>query len=247
MKYVDKDRAISTSFAKGLAVLEAFDARAPHLSMAEIARRTGQDRATARRGTLTLEALGYLERKGRLFALSPKLLAMSGRFLQAKQILPHAQPILERCANELKCPVYLATYWDASVLILAKSASANSRYEVGMMIDPLHSALGHILLASLAEESLDDVLSNCLNDTTNTNDKDAVFHQLDQVRDQGFASVQASDQPTSCAVPVSGEAMLALSADLTNPTPTSAEVDLPVPTLQNCASALARLPSIRDF
>ena len=66
---------VSNSFAKGLRILEAFEGETALLSMADIARRTGQDRATARRGILTLEAMGFLRRHGRLFSLTPKVRA----------------------------------------------------------------------------------------------------------------------------------------------------------------------------
>ncbi|WP_241525608.1 helix-turn-helix domain-containing protein [Pseudophaeobacter leonis] len=42
----EQDRNISSSFAKGLSVLAVFDAETPSMTLAEIARRTGQDRAT---------------------------------------------------------------------------------------------------------------------------------------------------------------------------------------------------------
>ena len=48
MTAADQDRNISSSFAKGLAVLAVFDAETPSMTLAEIARRSGQDRATAR-------------------------------------------------------------------------------------------------------------------------------------------------------------------------------------------------------
>ena len=54
----NKDNA--STFAKGLAVLECFADGSTALTMAEIARRTGFDRATARRLCLTLESCSYV-------------------------------------------------------------------------------------------------------------------------------------------------------------------------------------------
>ena len=41
-----QDRNTAATFAKGMAVLAAFDGARPALTLAEIARLTGQDRAT---------------------------------------------------------------------------------------------------------------------------------------------------------------------------------------------------------
>lgn len=48
------DRDISLTFLKGMSVLRAFDEDQTHMSIADIARATGLDPATARRLVLTL-------------------------------------------------------------------------------------------------------------------------------------------------------------------------------------------------
>ena len=53
---VDHVRALE----RGLAVLRAFSPDHPSLTLAEVARRTGLTRATARRLLITLERLGYV-------------------------------------------------------------------------------------------------------------------------------------------------------------------------------------------
>ena len=59
------------SFAKGLAVIEAFGADNAAMSLSEVARRTGLTRAAARRLLLTPGELGYAETDGRRFTLRP--------------------------------------------------------------------------------------------------------------------------------------------------------------------------------
>ena len=51
---MDKDGDIMAGFAKGLQVIEAFDEDHDALSIADVGRLTGLDRATARRCLLTL-------------------------------------------------------------------------------------------------------------------------------------------------------------------------------------------------
>ena len=59
------------SLARGLAVIAAFDAEHPSMTLSEVARRTELSRAAARRFLLTLEHLGYVRSDGRDFALTP--------------------------------------------------------------------------------------------------------------------------------------------------------------------------------
>ena len=63
-----------SAFARGLAVIEAFDrARAP-LSLTEVAKRAGFDRAVARRMLLTLVELGYVTETQRHYQLTARVL-----------------------------------------------------------------------------------------------------------------------------------------------------------------------------
>lgn len=256
MKQVDKDRGISTSFAKGLAVLEAFDAQAPQLSMAEIARRTGQDRATARRGALTLEALGYLQRKGRLFALSPKLVALSGRFLQAKQIRAQVQPALDHCATDLKQPIYLVANLDDKALILARSATSctnsQAEWEVGSELDLFQAAFGRMLLAGFTENRLKELFTNTPPERrtdASVTDVKTLHDHIQQAQQQGFVTENGAQEAgtTTFAVPIASEAALVLGSSSAHPHLTATQVDLIREKLQNCATELARLSSIRDF
>jgi len=53
------------SLERGLAVLRAFSAEQPAMTLSEVARNTHLTRATARRLLLTFEALGYMRSDGR--------------------------------------------------------------------------------------------------------------------------------------------------------------------------------------
>ena len=70
-------------FAKGLKVIEAFGAASLRLSIADVSRRTGLDRATARRCLLTLAKLGYADYDGKFFALTPRILRLGHAYLSA--------------------------------------------------------------------------------------------------------------------------------------------------------------------
>ena len=58
----EKDRSSDfvEALAKGIAILESFDAAHPEMTLSEVARRVGLSPAAARRSLITLTALGYI-------------------------------------------------------------------------------------------------------------------------------------------------------------------------------------------
>src|SRR5262245_3405038 len=73
--------AFVEAFAKGLAVIVAFDGAKRSLSMAEVAERTHLSRAGARRLLYTLVQLGYARSDGNRFELTPKIIELGRAFL----------------------------------------------------------------------------------------------------------------------------------------------------------------------
>ena len=69
------------SLERGLAVIRAFGAEHPELTLSEVSRATGLTRAATRRFLLTLADLGYVRSDGRLFALTPRVLELGYAFL----------------------------------------------------------------------------------------------------------------------------------------------------------------------
>src|SRR5919199_598179 len=71
------------SLERGLAVIRAFSAERPQLTLSEVARATGLDRAAARRFLLTLADLGYVHSDGRSFMLAPRVLELGYAYLSS--------------------------------------------------------------------------------------------------------------------------------------------------------------------
>jgi IclR family pca regulon transcriptional regulator len=69
------------SLARGLAVIRSFNASAPRQTLTEVARRSGLDRAGARRVLLTLKTLGYVRQEGRAFLPMPSILHLGYSYL----------------------------------------------------------------------------------------------------------------------------------------------------------------------
>jgi len=74
-----QSRDFVQALANGLDVLRAFASPSDEKTMAEIAKSTGQTRASIRRAVLTFVELGYLERNGRHLRLTAKVNELSGK------------------------------------------------------------------------------------------------------------------------------------------------------------------------
>jgi len=188
-----QDRNISSSFAKGLAVLAVFDAASPSMSLAEIARRTGQDRATARRGALTLVQAGYLRQDGRMLSLTPRVLELAGGFLQANQFGLRVQPALDHHATKLGAEITLAMLDNDQVLLLAQSTVDHGPvtygFTAGARIPLIHTSLGRMLLACLPSGQAEELVKK---DPTPGHtdlsilDHSTIIERIDQARQDGL-------------------------------------------------------------
>ena len=89
------------SLARGLAVIEAFDRDHAALSLADVARRTGFTRATARRLLHTLVELGYASTDGKYFSLSAKVLNLGYSYMSSLGLIEIAQPVMADLAAEV--------------------------------------------------------------------------------------------------------------------------------------------------
>jgi len=93
------DREIMGGFLKGLSVIEAFDGDHESLTIADVAKLTDLDRATARRCLLTLVKLGYAETDGKRFVLTARVLRLGYAYLSATSLPRLIQPYLERLSE----------------------------------------------------------------------------------------------------------------------------------------------------
>jgi len=89
------------AFAKGLAVISAFNGEQRSLSMADVAERAELPRAGARRLLYTLVQLGYARCDEGRFELTPKIIELGRAFLSSAANLDFARPIVEALARVL--------------------------------------------------------------------------------------------------------------------------------------------------
>ena len=149
---------LSQTFAKGLAVLRAFDEAHSHLTLAEVARRAGLDRAAARRLVLTLMHLGYVRQQGRVFSLTPRVLILAGGFLRGHRFGIAVQPVLAAAAARVGEQVSLAMPDGEHAVYVAQAAPAGGLVSLGLTLGsrvPLdRTAIGQAMLAFMATPPL---------------------------------------------------------------------------------------------
>ena len=253
-----QDRNIASTFAKGMAVLAAFDGSASSLSLADISRVTGQDRAAARRGALTLEQLGYLKRSGRQFLLTPKVLALAGGFLRANRFGSDVQPVLNQHAAVLGSEIALAVRDQDRVLLIAQSTvlrgPVSFGFTPGSHLPLLHTSLGRMLLAC-EPEGLANGLAMSAPMPRHTEhalmDRQAIAATVQNARTDGFciSDSEFENGILGYAVPVNGPDQSAVVAGTTLPRGAAGGPgkDSVLQALQLCASELRQNSALQTL
>jgi IclR family pca regulon transcriptional regulator len=215
------DPNFMSSLARGLAVINAFQERKRHLTIAQISHRTEIPRAAVRRCLYTLMQLGYATTDGRTYSLLPKVLTLGHAYLSSTPLAVTAQPILDRLSEQLHEACNLATLEGEQVLYIARSAIPQRLISVdlsvGSRLPAYCTSMGRVLLAALDDDSLHDYLNHAdlqAKTSRTLHTPDALWECLQQVREQGWCLVdQELEQGLrSLAVPVYDSAGHVLAA-----------------------------------
>jgi len=146
------DHEIMGGFLKGLSVIVAFDRDHDSLTIAEVARLTGLDRATARRCLLTLVRLGYAETDGKRFKLTVRVLRLGYAYLSATSLPRLIQPYLERL-SETTGESCSASVLDGEEIVYIARASQRRVLSIGLSVGsrlPAYcTSMGRVLLGAL--------------------------------------------------------------------------------------------------
>ncbi|GAA1660105.1 IclR family transcriptional regulator C-terminal domain-containing protein [Nonomuraea maheshkhaliensis] len=183
------------SLARGLAVIRAFSAAEPELTLSQVARATGLSRAAARRFLLTLTDLGYVRSDGRLFALTPRVLELGYAYLSSLSLPEVADPHLERLAAEVGESASVAVLDGQDVVYVARVATARIMrvtISIGTRFPAYCTSMGRVLLAALPPEALETYLGRAelRRLTSHTIVLPAALRaELDEVRGRGWAMV----------------------------------------------------------
>ncbi|MEU6426234.1 IclR family transcriptional regulator [Microbispora sp. NPDC046973] len=242
------------SLARGLAVIRAFDAASPELTLSEVARKTGLTRAAARRFLLTLAGLGYVRTDGRLFSLSPRVLELGYAYLSSLSLPEVALPHLERLVAEVHESASVSVLDDTDIVYVARVPTARIMrvtIAIGTRFPAYCTSMGRVLLAGLPPEDLDAYLARADLDRLTphtTTSPVALRTALDRVRDQGWAMVdqELEEGLRSIAAPIRDRggrvvAAVNISSHASRTTLESARRDLLPPLLATAAGIEADL------
>ncbi|MFD0822711.1 IclR family transcriptional regulator, partial [Micromonospora zhanjiangensis] len=151
------------SLERGLAVIRAFDADHPQLTLSEVARATGLTRAAARRFLLTLVELGYVRTDGRLFALRPRILDLGYAYLSGLTLPEVAQPHLEELVAQVRESSSVSVLDGGDVVYVARVPTKRIMtvgISVGTRFPAYATSMGRVLLAAQPSDWLDDYLAS---------------------------------------------------------------------------------------
>lgn len=141
------DAAFATTLAKGLVVLEAFDADATVLSNAELAARTGIPRPTVARLTHTLTELGYLrcDHDRARYQLGGRALRMVRPLLSAMSFRQAARPLMQELAESVRGTVSIGLLDGTAMIYVETARSGNVGPhvpDIGLPIAVVSTAMG---------------------------------------------------------------------------------------------------------
>ena len=205
------DGEVVQALVRGLAVILAFDAVHPELTLSDVARRTGLSRAAARRFLQTLVAIGYVNFDGRLFSLRPRVLEIGQAYLTSLSLPSVGQPHLDALVatvGESASMSVLDGYETVSVArALARGRVLILANTVGTRFPAHAGAMGQVLLAHQSEDWLSEYFANSQREKltyATLVDENELRARLAQVKAQGFsfADEELSEGLRSCAVPI---------------------------------------------
>ena len=215
------DPNFMTSLARGLAVIQAFQERKRHLTIAQISHRTEIPRAAVRRCLHTLMKLGYVTSDGRTYSLLPKVLTLGHAYLSSTPLAVTAQPILDRLSEQLHEACSMATLEGDEILYIARSATPQRLISVdlsvGSRLPAYCTSMGRILLAGLDDEALEDYLAHAdlqVKTSRTVHTPDMLRASIAEIRQQGWVIIDQELEVglRSIAVPLKDSAGQVLAA-----------------------------------
>lgn len=212
-KKAEKPAEYVEGLAKGLAIIECFDAGHREMTLSEVARRVNISPAAARRSLLTLMSLGYVGQSDKRFHLRPKVMALGTAYYVSAQIEELLQPDLRRVVELFGDACSVGTRDNQHVIYIAHVSVQRARRAsamVGARYPAYATSLGRVLLSGLSHAALDDYLAEAdlqpLTGKTVT-DREQLREIVIETRKNGYATAvdQLDYGVTALAVPIRGQ------------------------------------------
>jgi len=232
------------SLARGLAVIRAFGAERPRLSLSDVARATNMTRASARRFLLTLETEGYVRSAAGLFELTPRVLELGFSYLSTQSLPEVAQPHLERLSHSVGESTSASVLDGYDIVYVARVPTRrimSVAITIGTRFPAYVTSMGRVLLASLPPEALDTYLGGFQGEAFTPRtlvEPDRLRAELARVSEQGWSLVdgELENGLRAIAVPITraGATVAAINVSMS-----ASDVDAGI-------QALRLLPAMRD-
>jgi IclR family pca regulon transcriptional regulator len=210
------------ALARGLAVLETFDADHVTMTLSEVSDRVALSRGSTRRLLLTLAQLGYVGMAGSRFSLRPRVLRLGYGYLSALPVWTAARPIVEAVARETGESCSVAVLDGTDIVYVVRAAArriVNDYLAIGTRLPAYATSMGKVLLADLSERDLARYFEverlERITSTTLT-DPDALRRALAEARQRGWAvnDEEIESDLRSIAVGIPGPQGLAAAVNI---------------------------------
>jgi IclR family pca regulon transcriptional regulator len=155
----DKNSGFVNSLARGLSLLESFDAANPIMGIAELARKTRLPKSTVHRLIQTLCALGYVipDDATNKYMLGPKVLDLGFTVLSSLDLRDVAAPYLRKLSKSSGETVNLAILdgWQLVYVERLKTQKiVNINLHIGSRLELYNTSMGRVLAAFQSEDWL---------------------------------------------------------------------------------------------
>ncbi|QUS41354.1 IclR family transcriptional regulator [Tardiphaga alba] len=198
------------SLDRGLRVFEVFGAQSRPRTLSDVAKAADLPRATARRILFTLEHRGYVTSDGKLFALTPQVLALAGSYMTSNQIVTILQPVLDQISSDAQEISSLAVLQGNDVIFVARASPArvfSAGIDLGYRLPAYCSSVGRAMLGKYSNEDLTQALDamtlTAMTPFTVT-DRESLKAAIITDREKGYSLVDREAEPgfRSISVPV---------------------------------------------
>lgn len=213
------------TFSRGLDVIEALGRDTHGKTIANVAEETGISRAAARRLLTTLVERGFASTDRKTFFLTPRVLNLGFAYLNTLPFTPYAQPALEELrakTNETCAMAVLDGTEIVYVLRLPSKRVLAMNANIGTRLPALNVSLGHILLADLSIEHLEEFCKEAdfrPRTQRSVSSEMALKEVLEKVREHSYAWVNGELDLALCGIAVplrnkAGKTIAAISVSL---------------------------------
>jgi IclR family transcriptional regulator, pca regulon regulatory protein len=218
-----RDREFVRGLKRGFAVILSFENALTPLTATEVSARTGLTRAVARRYLMTLKALGYIDKIGSSFALTPRVLNLGFKNLSSINVADVALPFMRTVVQTLRESCSLGVLDGHDVVYAARLTAdriMTTRLQVGSRLPAHATAMGRVLLAYLPADQLAAYFSTAdlkpLTERT-IRDKSILRASLKEIQARGWAANDEESEKgiRTVAVPItdrSGRVIAALNS-----------------------------------